>query len=98
MKEKPKYNMEELSKNKLVRFIKILYKILLVLDIPLVLNILYYAIITPSSFVLDKIIPSYVSTYNLVVGCLNIAYVTFLLIIAIVLSISTKIRIYKNKK
>ncbi len=90
--------MEELSKNKLVRFIKILYKILLVLDIPLVLNILYYAIITPSSFVLDKIIPSYVSTYNLVVGCLNIAYVTFLLIIAIVLSISTKIRIYKNKK
>lgn len=98
MKEKPKYNMEELSKNKLVRFIKILYKILLVLDIPLVLNILYYAIITPSSFVLDKIIPSYISTYNLVVGCLNIAYVTFLLIIAIVLSISTKIRIYKNKK
>lgn len=98
MKEKPNYNMEELSKNKLVRFIKILYKILLVLDIPLVLNILYYAIITPSSFVLDKIIPSYVSTYNLVVGCLNIAYVTFLLIIAIVLSISTKIRIYKNKK
>lgn len=98
MKEKPKYNIEEISKNKLVRFIKILYKILLVLDIPLVLNILYYAIITPSSFVLDKIIPSYVSTYNLVVGCLNIAYVTFLLIIAIVLSISTKIRIYKNKK
>lgn len=81
---------------RLCKFLKGLCWILRVLDATVALNILYYAIITPSSFEFDKIMPKFIKVYNLGVGFFNIFYFSLIIIIYIILKIVCKFKIRKN--
>ncbi|ENY98786.1 hypothetical protein HMPREF1092_03266 [Clostridium thermobutyricum] len=83
---------------RLCKILKGLTWILRVLDATVVLNILYYAIITPSSFEFDKIVPKFIKIYNLGVGFFNIFYFLLIIIIYIILKRVYKVKIRKNTK
>ena len=80
----------------LSKTLKILYKIGLVLNIPVILNILYYAIITPNSFEFDKIVPRFVKYYNWAIGVYDIFYFLLLIILFVILKIINKFKRRKN--
>lgn len=94
-----KKEVELFLKRKNVAFImkslKNLRKIIIILDLTVLLNILYFAIITPNSFEFSKIIPNNIKIYNYTIGISNLVYLVIVLIVAVVLGVLYRIDLKK---
>ncbi len=77
----------------IIKLLKNLRKIIMILDLTVILNIIYFAIITPSSFEFSNIFPNNIKIYNYIIVISNFIYLVIVLIVTLILGILYRINL-----